>query len=235
MTSHLFSFYVPALVESDATIEIGGDEHRHLARVLRMSRGEAIRVTNGRGLRVAAAIETVGASKTIARVTAVDELDPPPTRLALALGVIQRAHFEVAVSQCVEVGVTEFIPVLAEKCHARAWSSATRARAQRVAMSAMKQSNRSWLPPIHDAVTVAGLARSVGTFARAVLADADGGREVPVARGDTLAIVGPEGGFTDSEVEALVVAGATRAALSRHRLRAETAAVVLAAALGRGV
>ena len=140
MTAHLFSFYVPALVESDATVEIAGDEHRHLARVLRMSRGEILRVTNGRGLRISAAIESIGVSKTLARVASVDEREPPRTRLVLALGVIQRAHFEIAVAQCVEVGVTEFIPVLAEKCHARAWSSATRTRAQRVAISAMKQS-----------------------------------------------------------------------------------------------
>jgi len=235
MTAHLFSFYVPALAESDATIEIGGDEHRHLARVLRMSRGEAIRVTNGRGLRVAAAIESIGASKTLARVTAVDKLDPPRARLALALGVIQRAHFEIAVSQCVEVGVTEFIPVLAEKCHARAWSSATRTRAERVAIAAMKQSDRSWLPPIRDAVTVAELARSISGFGRAVLADADGAAGVLGASGDTLAIVGPEGGFADPEIETLVAAGATRAVLAPHRLRAGTAAVVLVAALGRGV
>ena len=234
MTAHLFSFYVPALAESDATIEIGGDEHRHLARVLRMSRGEAIRVTNGRGLRVAAAIESIGAKKTLARVTAVDELAPPRTRLALALGVIQRAHFEIAVSQCVEVGVTEFIPVLAEKCHARAWSSVVRTRAERVAVSAMKQSNRSWLPPVRDAMTVAELARFAREFHRAALADA-GGDAVAAANGDALAIVGPEGGFTETEIETLVAAGATRAALGRHRLRAETAAVVLVAALGRGV
>lgn len=235
MTAHLFSFYVPALAETDAIIEIVGDEHRHLARVLRMSRGDALRVTNGRGLRVSAAIESIGASKTLARVTSVDEHDPPRTRLALALGVIQRAHFEIAVSQCVEVGVTEIIPVLAEKCHARAWSSATRTRAERVAIAAMKQSNRSWLPPIHDAMAVAELARSARGFARAVLADADGRDEVVGASGDSVAIVGPEGGFTDSEIEALVAAGATRAALARHRLRSETAAVVLVAALGRGV
>ena len=67
MTAHLFSLHVPGLaVKSDATIEIGGEEHRHLARVLRMSRGETP-VTNGAGSAFAAATPVIGASKTLAR------------------------------------------------------------------------------------------------------------------------------------------------------------------------
>jgi 16S rRNA (uracil1498-N3)-methyltransferase len=235
MNAHRFSFYVPDLAPTDASVAITGDEHRHLAKVLRISPGESIHATNGRGLGVAATIESIGGAKTVARVTAVEERDPPRTRLVLALALIQRAHFETAVSQCVEVGVTEFIPVIAEKCHVREWTAAARGRAERVAVSAMKQCGRTWLPPIREPATVAKLAGAARDFARVVLGDAAGNAQAPRSGDDALAIVGPEGGFTEAEIAALAAAGAVRAAVATHRLRAETAAVVLCAALGRGI
>jgi 16S rRNA (uracil1498-N3)-methyltransferase len=154
------------------------------------------------------------------------------------MSLLARAHFEVAVSQCVEVGVTDVVPVVAEKCHVTKWSKAAATRVERVAIAAMKQSGRAWLPSVHDARTLVTLASEVaaGRYGRAVVGDAGGPALSDAARaGDVLAIVGPEAGFTDAEVAHLVKAGAERASLSSHRLRAETAAVVLVAALARGV
>ncbi|MCI0452909.1 MAG: 16S rRNA (uracil(1498)-N(3))-methyltransferase, partial [Candidatus Latescibacteria bacterium] len=95
---------------------------------------------------------------------------------------------------------------------------------------------RAWLPPVHDARTVGALAGDVasGRYGRAVVGDA-GAPALAAAthEGDVLAIVGPEAGFTDAEVARLVAAGAERASVSSHRLRAETAAVVLVSALAR--
>jgi 16S rRNA (uracil1498-N3)-methyltransferase len=159
--------------------------------------------------------------------------DPPPApRLVLALPLLQRTHFDTAVTQCVEVGVTEFVPLRAERCHVRAWTPALAARSERVAVAAMKQAGRAWLPPFGDAADVAGLAAGFGAFRTVVLAD-PGGERLLAAQpaGDTLAIVGPEAGFSEGERERLIAAGARPALLSRNRLRAETAAVVLVSML----
>ncbi len=234
MTAHRFSFYVPALRAGDDAVEITGEEHRHLAGVLRMAPGGEIRATNGLGLVVAATIDTVTRDRTTARVTAVDEDAPPEHRLVLALALLPRAHLDVAVAQCVEVGMTDFIPVLAEKCHVRAWSRAAGTRTTRVAVAAMKQSGRGWLPVVHDAVDADALARSFGSYGATYVGDADG-EAFPSggAAGDTLIAVGPEAGFTPGEMSVLAAAGARPVSVSRHRLRAETAAVVLVAAAAR--
>ena len=232
MSGHTFSFYLPALASGDRTARLTGDEHAHLKRVLRLRPGETIRITNGLGLVVRATVDAIDDRATSARVVAVESEGPPAPRLALALPLLQRAHFDLAVAQCVEVGVTDFIPVLAERCHVRAWTDALAARTERVAVAAMKQSGRGWLPVLHDAVTVDGLAATFAHYPTVVLADADA---APLAAGgdggDALAIVGPEAGFSGEERDRLVAAGARPASISRHRLRAETAAVVLVSLL----
>ncbi len=220
------------MTADNTQVSITGDEHTHLKRVLRVRSGETIRVTNGKGLMVIATVHAVQDRATVARVTAVESDAPPGRRLALALPLLQRAHFDAAVAQCVEVGVTEFVPVHAEKCHVRVWTPALAKRVARVAVSAMKQSGRDWLPPVRPALDVERLVATFDEYESVVLADAGGEPLAPGAvRGHTLAIVGPEAGFSERETGRLLAGGARRVALSRHRLRAETAATVLVSLL----
>ncbi len=238
MSAHRFTFYLPSLSREADAFELSGDEHHHLARVLRLGAGETVCATNGRGLLVEAVIASLEKSRSSARVLRVVHDRAPTRRVVLAMSLLLRAHFEVAVSQCVEVGVTDVIPLVAEKCHVTKWSQAAATRVERVAVAAMKQSGRAWLPSVHDARSLGTLASEVasGRYGRAVVGDAGAPALVPSAHdGDALAIVGPEAGFTDAEVAHLVAAGAQRASVSSHRLRAETAAVVLVVALTRGV
>lgn len=240
MTAHRFTFYLPALSREAPAFDLTDDEHHHLARVLRLAPAETICATNGRGLRVEARIESVGAKHSTARVTRVLDDEAPKRRIALALSLLPRAHFEVAVSQCVEVGVTDVIPIVAEKCRVKAWSKATAERAERVAVAAMKQSGRAWLASIGDARSLASLASDLAArthdYGRVVVGDAGAPGLTSGARGGSaLAIVGPEAGFTEAEVVHLVQLGAERASVSTHRLRAETASVVLISALARDV
>ncbi len=232
MAAHTFSFYLPALTAADAVAHITGEEHKHLARVLRIRVGEEIQLTNGAGLLARARVETVARDATTVQIVAREHDAPPSPRLVLALPLLQRTHFDTAVTQCVEVGVTEFVPLRAERCHVRAWTPALAARSERVAVAAMKQAGRGWLPAFRDAVDVTGLIAGFGGYGTVVLADPDGERVMAAQpSGDTLAIVGPEAGFSEGERERLIAAGARPAALSRHRLRAETAAVVLVSML----
>jgi 16S rRNA (uracil1498-N3)-methyltransferase len=228
MTAHRFSFYAPSLRAGDDAVEIAGDEHRHMKSVLRMAPGREIRVTNGLGLVAVAAIDSVTADRVVVRITGIDEDAPPARRVILALSLLPRAHLDNALAQCVEVGMTDFVPLVAEACRVRAWSRAAAARATRVAVAAMKQSGRGWLPVVHDAVDVNGLVGAFGACPGVFVGDPDGPafpREVPA--GDTVVVVGPEAGFSAGETSTLAAAGARPAAVSRHRLRAETAALVL--------
>ncbi len=119
MPAHTFSFYSPDLTPADTTVSITDDEHKHLARVLRLGTGDLVRVTNGHGLVVTAEIEAVGAKHTTARVSRIEANHPAPVPLTLALAMLPRERMEIALTQCTEAGITGWIPLLAERCHVR--------------------------------------------------------------------------------------------------------------------
>jgi 16S rRNA (uracil1498-N3)-methyltransferase len=235
MSAHIFSFYSADLVATDSKVWITDDEHFHLARVLRMGTGDTVRITNGHGLIVSAEIDTVGATRTTARVSTVEANVPEPAPLVLALGLLPRTHIDAALTACVEAGITGFIPVVAERCHAKR-SEGRDDRWQRVAVAAMKQSGRAWLPRIEAAVDVKELITRFGVFEKVLLADADASAtpDAGAALVSTLAIVGPEAGFTDFERLRIKDGGASAVRISAQRLRAETAALALVSMLALG-
>lgn len=235
MSAHTFSFYCADLTSSDAKVAITDDEHVHLARVLRMKTGDTVRVTNGKGLIVSAEIDEVGSKRTAARVSNVEANLPAPVPLVLALGMLPRAHMDAALTQCIEAGITGFIPLAAERCHAKR-AEGRDERWMRVAIAAMKQSGRGWLPRIEAALDVTTLVATFAEFEYVALADAEAkappdtaARPVPA-----LAVVGPEAGFTDFERRRILEGGARAVRLSSQRLRAETAAIALVAMLALG-
>lgn len=232
MPAHRFTFYLPLLSSDVRELEIEADEHHHLARVLRLAPGETITVTNGRGLLVEGELVVVGKTRSTVRVTRTVSNEAPPYRTVLALSILPRAHFEQAVSQCTEVGVTAIVPLISEKCHVKSWSKTSAARAERVAVAAMKQSGRSWLPTVEAARTVDAIAREIeaGKYGRALVGDQDGSSMPDARAGNAIVLVGPEAGFTLQELTRLDRTGATRVAVSACRLRAETAAVVMVSA-----
>jgi 16S rRNA (uracil1498-N3)-methyltransferase len=234
MSAHTFSFYSADLVATDSTVWITDDEHVHLARVLRMGTGDTVRITNGHGLIVSAEIDTVGAKRTSARVSSVEANVSEPVPLVLALGLLPRTHIDAALTACVEAGITGFVPVVAERCHARR-SEGRDDRWQRVAVAAMKQSGRAWLPRIEPAIDVKELIAKFGVFEKVLLADADASATPDSgAAVATLAVIGPEAGFTDFERARIQDGGASAVRISAQRLRAETAALALVSMLALG-
>jgi 16S rRNA (uracil1498-N3)-methyltransferase len=149
--------------------------------------------------------------------------------------MLPRAHMDAALTQCIEAGITGFIPLAAERCHAKR-ADGRDERWTRVAIAAMKQSGRGWLPRIEAALDVTTLVATFHEFEHVALADADAktppdtaARPVPA-----LAVVGPEAGFTDSERRRMLDGGAKAVRLSSQRLRAETAAIALVSMLALG-
>jgi len=233
MPAHRFTFYLPSLSPDLRELAIEGDEHHHLARVLRLTPRETIAATNGRGLLVEGELVAVGKTRSTAQVTRMVSNEALSTRTVLALSLLPRAHFEQAVSQCTEVGATAIVPLIAEKCHVKSWSKASAARAERVAVAAMKQSGRSWLPTMEAARTVDAIAREIeaGKYGRAFVGDMGASTMPDHVAGHAVVVVGPEAGLTDEELTRLDKARAARVSCGVSRLRAETAAVLLVSAV----
>ena len=199
--------------------ELDAADRHHLERVLRLRPGEEITVSDGRGAwrpcRLGPALEPLGA--------VVREPRPSP-EIAVAFAVVKGERPEWAVQKLTELGVDRIVPFAAARSVVR-WDGdrATRQveRLRRVAREAAMQSRRSRLPEVEEVATFADVAARSG----AVLADHEGG---PPALPAGPVLVGPEGGWSADEL----ARDLPRMALGEHVLRAETAAVAVAALLG---
>ena len=230
MSSHRFLFYVSSAERDSQTVTLEGDEHHHLHRVVRLSDGDETYVTNGRGLIVRVRIESV--SRARAELVCLESVCdvPRPPRLTLALALLRKERFAVALEQCVELGITDCLPFGSSRCHVRQYAPAFLGRLRRIAATAMKQSFQAFLPEVNVPVSVDALAGSLPDYACAMVGAAEAPPVTPVG-GDRIIIVGPEAGLDGDELAALRAAGAVTVSVSANRLRSGTAAAALAAAL----
>ena len=155
--------------------------------------------------------------------------------LTLALSIFKFDRMEWAIEKCTELGVMRMVPVIAQRTEPRLAAAAAKRveRWQRIARQASEQSRRpappEILPPVKlkEAVALPGstrvlLAESEPDARLADVLDSDRSGEIVLA-------LGPEGGWTDSELAAFRDAGWKFASLGTTILRAETAAIAAAA------
>jgi 16S rRNA (uracil1498-N3)-methyltransferase len=217
-----------------------GPEGRHAATVKRLRPGEAVLLSDGRGGLAHAVVDAAGRDTVDLTITGRADADPPTPRVLLAQALVKGDRGELAVELATEAGVDGILPWRAARCVAR-WEEGPRgekalARWRSTVREAAKQARRPWLPAVEEPVTTAALARRVAAVDLAVvLHEAASERLADVSLpplGDLLLVVGPEGGVTDAEIDALVAAGARPVRLGPEVLRASTAAAVALGALG---
>ncbi len=140
-------FHCPDL--SGQTVELPEEEAHHAASVLRLAAGDTIGLLDGLGTRVTATLLEVGRKRVLANVTARERSPVErPFRIHLAVAPTKQAdRFEWFVEKAVEIGVDRITPLATARTER---TKLRRDRLERVAISAMKQSQRSWLPRIDE-------------------------------------------------------------------------------------
>jgi 16S rRNA (uracil1498-N3)-methyltransferase len=194
--------------------QLDRDAVHHLARVLRLRRGQAVTVTDGIGhwrssVFTGDDVEPTGTVQTAPRSERL---------LTVAVAPPKGDRLEWLVSKCTEIGIDCL--VLLEADHSIVHWSGERLerqleRLRRIAIEASMQSRRVWLPEI------SGPVPAVDVLAEFAVAE-PGGRVVSVS--DTAIAIGPEGGWSPKELEV----AASVVSLGPHVLRVETAAVAAA-------
>lgn len=231
-----------------------GAEGRHAATVRRIATGEILDVVDGRGLRLTCEVLASDRDGLDLRVVGSAREEEPRPRLVLVQALAKGGRDEQAVESATEIGVDGVIPWQADRSIVR-WpaSKAARGRAkwQSVVRAAAKQSRRSRIPDVGEVLDTRGL---VGTVRRlvdeggaALVCHEEGERSLAAwgerqwerLRGcaEVALVVGPEGGISPEELDALREAGAEVVLLGPHVLRSANAgpaaAVLLSAALHR--
>jgi len=207
-----------------------GDAH-HLTHVLRLVAGQVVTASDGAGRWRSCRFQRAprgdpGASLEPNGPVIVEPRDDPPITVAFSLMKGQRPEW--VVQKLSELGVDVILPFTSERSVVR-WEPdrADRhlSRLRRVAREAAMQSRRSWLPEVRQVSTFAQLAATDEAVAGGCLACPGGD---PPSLGRPLVLVGPEGGWSASEM----TCGLPAIELGRTVLRAETAALAAGSLLG---
>jgi len=232
-----------AAFDAGALITVEGEEARHAVRVSRLRRGEEISVGNGSGVIGHGTVEAIEKQHFAVRLDSVTKVSQPRIRLTLVQALAKGDRAERAVEQATEFGVDRILPWEASRSVSR-WSGAGgekavrgRAKWQRIAREAAKQSIRAWIPEVGSLIDTSSLCRSVHDEGCELIVlhpagtqrlsewrnEQPEGASSTEERRELRIVVGPEGGFTDDELVMLSDAGAREMRLGDAVLRTSSA------------
>ncbi|MCG8470153.1 MAG: RsmE family RNA methyltransferase [Gemmatimonadetes bacterium] len=219
-----------------AEVELDAAEVEHI-RVLRLRRGAAVTLTDGRGRRWISELSHLERRSARCRLVS-RRSDEKRNAVALWIPVASRDRTLWLVEKSVELGVGALRWIEWERSRSvadGARSATFLERARRRAEAAVKQSRGAWLPPLEPVVPLADALRDTAAEASVRwLADVRGtpvsALRRPIANAGeatTTLLVGPEGGGTAAELDACAAAGFELVSLGSRTLRFETAAIAL--------
>ncbi len=224
------------LVETAAqpgeTIEVSGDEHHYLTRVRRHTVGEQIELKDRQGRRFSAVIEAI--DRTVATLRTVERLPDAPNAwpVTLIIAVPKRNGLDPIVRQATEIGLARIVPILSHRTVSNPGAS-RHDRWCRITRESIRQCGREKplqvdeVQSLTDALSAhrdSEVKLLLHPEHRSFSLDAALAERTRVS--EISLVVGPEGGFTPTEVDQATELGYRPVGLGRAIMRVETAAIV---------
>jgi 16S rRNA (uracil1498-N3)-methyltransferase len=233
-------FFIAGRHAAGERVTLTPDDARKLVTVLRRQSGDRVRVVDATGTEYPARLDVAGKSVHVTLDAAVPRSTAETgARIALAQAVPKGQKMDFIVEKATELGVAAILPFRSERVVGDRTGDHKHDRWQRIARSAAQQSGRSLVPLVEPIANWAELLATFVAYDRVWLpwerADAMPlrARFEPEAgnAGSVLVVIGPEGGFSEAEVDLAQAAGALPVSLGARILRTETAALAILAAL----
>ena len=222
-------FLSPSVISNPIVLE--EDESHHVLKVMRARAGDELLVTDGKGKLVKAKL--VGESRKqclLEPVEIVREENESRPAIHLAISPTKNTdRFEWFLEKATEVGVTMITPVI---CQRTARDKIKTERAQKILSASMKQALRLWMPELNPKISFQNFLESQKqNHDRKFIAHCQS-QNLPSLQSlcksgeNVLIMVGPEGDFTQQEIQMAVQNGFSEVTLGKNRLRTETAGVI---------
>ena len=229
----MFNFFINEQTV-DGEYQISGKDFNHIKNVLRLKPNDQILVSDGKTSNLCKIKEFL-ADTVIVSVLEYDYQDTElPVKIYLFQGLPKSDKMEFIIQKAVELGVFEVVPVQMKRCISKLDKpDAKTKRWQAISESAGKQCKRNLIPKVHDAVsfnTAIEMLKGLD-LACAPYENANGMTDTTcflskIKKGATIGIlIGPEGGFDDTEIEKLKSQGIPTLSLGKRILRTETASI----------
>lgn len=231
-------FVDPANIRNEEVL-LEGDDFKHLKLVLRLRPQDTIHVFDGSGTEYVATISSINESNALAKIQSLYKSDTEPkVRVTLFQGVPKGDKMDLIIQKTTELGVYRIVPVITDrtvvKINEKDKAKKT-TRWSKIAKEAAKQCQRAYVPEIFQPVNFGEISEYIRGFDASVLLYENESKKClkEVLKCYTInkiedisIIVGPEGGFTDQEIESYRKwGGYDTAGLGRRILRTETASI----------
>ncbi|GAB2837002.1 RsmE family RNA methyltransferase [Ferruginibacter profundus] len=228
-------FYKEDIDLATTEVVLDEDTSKHVVQVLRMKIGEQLQLTNGKGNLFTAEITGDNRKKCAVTVIKKSGIANHKPAISIAISLVKNnTRFEWFLEKATEIGVTEIIPLICERTEKTAFKFD---RMKSILVSAMLQSQQTWLPVLHEPVKFATLISKSQQEQKFIAHCEDENNKVSLAAQllnsatSKLILIGPEGDFTREEIETALKNNFVPVALGDTRLRAETAGIVAATLL----
>jgi 16S rRNA (uracil1498-N3)-methyltransferase len=202
------------------------NESHHAVHVMRLNAGDTVMVLDGKGTISTAAIIAANPKQCEYEIIESRKVQPRAFRLHMVFGILKPTdRMEWFIEKATEIGVDEITPLICDRSERK---KINHDRFERVSVAAMKQSMHPFMPIINPLVT---FREFIETHIPGYIAHCNDGIRMPLKDFDkslnsVTILIGPEGDFSDSEIENALSAGWQPVSLGESRLRAETAAIV---------
>ncbi|NJB70318.1 16S rRNA (uracil1498-N3)-methyltransferase [Saonia flava] len=221
-------FYNPDIDNSANQFVFPVEESKHIVKVLRKVEGDKLHVTNGKGFLYT--VEILLANPKKCKVSIVDTEKEHPKMYWLHMAVAptkMNDRYEWFLEKATEIGVNEITPIICDHSERKVIK---KERMEKVIQAAMKQSQRSFLPKLNDAIPYSEFM-SQEKKGLLFIAHCENEEKLELKRRvaadkDVTILIGPEGDFSSSEINTAYEKGFIPVSLGQYRLRTETAAIV---------
>ena len=235
LNNHMMQkFIIPQITSTPSKAIIQGQDARHIARVLRLAPGDPIAITNGRGRDYSAQIAAVSLTRIDVDILSTSESSTEsPVHITLCSGMLKDKKMDMVIKHVTQLGIHGWIPFFCQRSIPTPAAKRLDKRHQRwetIARESLKQCGRSLVPKIHKPLSLERLLDQsqdhdlkIAFWENAVL-KLDTLEESSSFQ-NVMILIGPEGGFSKTEIGLAEEKGFLSYSLGPRILRAETAAI----------
>ncbi len=218
-------FFQPAA--SEGINHLTAEESYHAFRVLRMSAGCDIKITDGKGVFYQGQIVSIDSKKCVFKINTHQKILAKNFRIHIAIAPTKNAdRMEWFVEKAVEIGIHEISFILCKNSERKGLNLE---RIEKIAVSAMKQSQQAWMPILHPLQPLKDVLKQPADQKFIGFVDSSNPvhlKAIAKPNKSYLVLIGPEGDFENEELNAALQAGFEKVSLGENRLRTETAGIV---------
>ncbi|MBP2282370.1 16S rRNA (uracil1498-N3)-methyltransferase [Flavobacterium sp. CG_23.5] len=221
-------FYNININETTETFSFDKEESKHIIKVLRKKDTDILYVTNGLGFLFKTEITLASDSKCTVKILSFEKSAPSKFHLHLAVAPTKmNDRYEWFLEKAVEIGIHEITPIICDRSERKVINTE---RFDKIILTALKQSNELFLPKLNEAMTFKEFVKLKNEGKKLIAHCEETNKKtlksVLEPNENITILIGPEGDFSEKEIEAALENNYIPVSLGNTRLRTESAAIV---------